>query len=221
MVVDPALALPLFSTPVAVFALPGMEAQNRELAERLLAEEQAVPSWKRANVGGWHSVPDLSRRPEACYRAVMRSVVDQVAHMVAGLAADADAEIEAGGGEARGGPLPRFRYGLTAWAMILRGGDYVITHDHGDSHWSVAYYVDAGDEAAPPSGNLVFIDPRRSGRTIPELQLFPSTFELPARTGSLVVFPGWLQHYVHAYRGERPRICISCNVTMDPAPPGG
>lgn len=218
---DPMLALPLFSTPVAVFELPKMEDVNRELAERLLAEEEQVPSWRRANVGGWHSAPDLSRRPEACYRTLMRAVVDQVGHLVAGLAVDADAEIEAGGGRGRGGaPLPRFRYGVTAWGMILRDGDYVVTHDHGDAHWSVAYYVDAGDEAPPPSGHLVFLDPRRGGRPIPELQLFPSTFELPARTGALVVFPGWLQHYVHAYRGERPRICISCNLTMDVVPPG-
>lgn len=217
MPVDPALALPLFATPVAVFELPEMDAINRELTERLLVEEQQVPSWKRANIGGWHSVPDLSRRPEPCYRALMRAVVDQVAHMVGGLAAQAAEERQAEGAPVQ--PLPRFRYGLTSWAMILREGHYVIPHDHGDSHWSVAYYVDAGDPVAPPSGNLVFLDPRRSGRSVPELDLFPTTFELSARTGALVVFPGWLQHYVHAYRGTRPRICISCNVTMEAVPP--
>lgn len=217
MVVDPVLALPLFSTPVAVFELPEMEETNRELTERLLAEEQVVPSWKRANVGGWHSAPTLSQRPEACYRKLMRAVVDQIAHLVGGLAAQANEELLEQGGTPR--PPPRYRYGLTAWAMVMRQHHYVIPHDHGDSHWSVAYYVDAGDEdAPPPSGHLVFQDPRRSGKPIPELDLFPTTFELPARTGALVVFPGWLQHYVHAYRGVRPRICVSCNITMDVAP---
>jgi uncharacterized protein (TIGR02466 family) len=206
--VDPSLAIPLFTTPVAVFDLPNMAEINRELTERLLAEEQVVPSWHRANVGGWHSVPDLSMRPEPCFRTLMRAVVDQVAHTVAGLAMDAEL-----------GPAPPFRYGLIAWAMIMRDGDYVITHDHGDSHWSVAYYVDSGDDAPAPSGRLVFVDPRRSGRPIPELTLFPTTFEIAARTGSLVVFPGWLQHYVHSYRGQRPRICISCNLTMEVAVP--
>jgi hypothetical protein len=32
----------------------------------------------------------------------------------------------------------------------------------------------------------------------------------------LVVFPGWLQHYVHPYRGTRPRVAIACNLTMSP-----
>jgi uncharacterized protein (TIGR02466 family) len=207
--VDPSLAVPLFTTPVTAFDLPAMEDLNRELAERLLEEETRVPSWHRANVGGWHSAPDLSRRPEACYRGLMRAVVDQVSHTVAALAADAEQ------------PMPRFRYGVTGWAMIMRHGHYVIPHDHGDAHWSTAYYVDAGDDAPAPSGRLVFLDPRRSGRAVPDLALFPSTFELAARTGALVVFPGWLQHFVHSYQGRRPRICISCNVTMEVASAAG
>jgi len=44
-------------------------------------------------------------------------------------------------------------------------------------------------------------------------------FDIAPRTGALVVFPGWLQHYVHAYVGDRPRICVSSNLTMEVAPP--
>jgi uncharacterized protein (TIGR02466 family) len=210
MVLEPSLAIGLFPTPVVVLDLPGMDTVNAELAAVLLAEEKTVPSWHRANVGGWHSVPDLSQRAQPCFRTLMRAVVDQVTNVVRALASDM--------GIAK---VPAFRYGVTAWGMVLRDGHYVTVHDHGDVHWSVAYYVDAGDagdagDAAPaPSGRLAFIDPRRSGRSIPELELFPSSFDIQPRTSALVVFPGWLQHYVHPYRGQRPRICISCNLTMD------
>ena len=34
----------------------------------------------------------------------------------------------------------------------------------------------------------------------------------------LVIFPGWLMHHVHAYRGARPRVAISCNLTLAGAP---
>ena len=206
--VEPSLAVALFATPIVVLDLPGMAELNAQIAAELLAEEQTVPSWQRANVGGWHSVPDLSRRPQPWYRGLMRAVVDEVGGHVAALAAQAALPA-----------LPAFRYAVTAWAMVMRNGHYVMTHDHGDVHWSVAYYVDAGDELPAPSGRLAFLDPRRSGRTIPEVALFPTTFDLAPRTSALVIFPGWLQHYVHAYRGERPRICVSCNLTMDPAPP--
>ena len=46
------------------------------------------------------------------------------------------------------------------------------------------------------------------------LDLFPQRFMVKPRTGALVVFPAWLQHYVHAYRGTRPRLAISANLVM-------
>ncbi|TMQ14386.1 MAG: hypothetical protein E6J90_12965 [Deltaproteobacteria bacterium] len=208
--VEPSLAIGLFATPIIVFDLPDMADVNAQITAQLLAEERTVPSWQRANVGGWHSVPDLSRRPEPCFRTLMRAVVDAVGNNVAALAAEAGIE-----------ELPAYRYGVTAWAMVIRNGHYVITHDHGDVHWSVAYYVDAGDDMPAPSGRIAFLDPRRSGRTIPDVTLFPSTFDITPRTGALVIFPGWLQHYVHPYRGQRPRICVSCNLTMDVVPERG
>ena len=195
---DPRDVHSLFQTPVVVFDLPDMAGLNRELAANLLDEEDRVPSWKRANVGGWHSTPDLSQR--APFRPLMQAIVHHVGSVVEGLAGDQ--------------PLPAFRFAVTSWAMVMRDGNYVMPHDHGDSHWSVAYYIDAGDAVEAPSGHLAFQDPRRGGRMLAELDIFGSTFAIAPVTSSLVVFPGWLQHYVHAYRGDRPRICVSANIVM-------
>jgi len=194
-------SLNLFATPIQFVDLPGID--NAGLAALLVDEEARVPSWKRANVGGWHSAPDLGGRP--AFVPLIRAIVDSVGKLVARLAAEERIA------------MPSFRYGVTAWAMVLRDGHYVSTHDHGDAHWSVAYYVDAGDDAPAPSGRLAMLDPRRGGRGLAELPLFPSTFELTPRTGMLVMFPGWVQHFVHAYRGTRPRICVSCNLVLAPA----
>src|SRR5689334_12653631 len=154
--IEPSLAIGLFSTPLVVVDLPDMDAVNAEISAQLLAEEQAVPSWHRANVGGWHSVPNLSQRPHPAFRTLMRAIVDQVTSVVRALAADKSID-----------EVPPYRYGVTSWGMVLRDGHYVTIHDHGDVHWSVAYYVDAGDEAPEPSGRLSFVDPRRSGRSVP------------------------------------------------------
>jgi hypothetical protein len=113
--------------------------------------------------------------------------------------------------------LPPYRYAATAWAMVMRSGDYTTLHEHGDAHWSSVYYADAGDadtETYPESGLLAFTDPKRSGLPVPQIDLFPSTFTIRPRTGTLVLFPGWLPHYVHSYRGTRPRVSVSCNVTL-------
>jgi uncharacterized protein (TIGR02466 family) len=201
--IEPSLAIALFPTPVIMFDLPNMSEVNAEIAAALLEEETKVPSVSRANVGAWHSAPDLARRSGLPFRTLMQQIVNQVGACVSVLARDAGIE-----------QVPPYRYALMSWAMVMRKDQYVTTHDHGDAHWSVAYYVDAGDEAPAPSGRLAFLDRRGSGRPIPELDLFPSTFEVTPRTSALVVFPGWLQHYVHAYQGTRPRICVSCNITM-------
>lgn len=204
--------LGLFTTPVLVFRVPSMDEINRELTERLIAESESTPGFQRSNVGGWHSRPNLSQRSDSCYRTLMEQIVRHVRITF-------DEVAQATGVET----TMRFRFAVHAWAMVMRDGDYTILHDHAESHWSTAYYADAGDadpDQFPSSGLLAFVDPRRGGSMIPGVDLFPSTFTVRPQTGMLVVFPGWLQHYVHAYRGQRPRICISANLVMDPLPSG-
>jgi uncharacterized protein (TIGR02466 family) len=197
----------LFPTPLFVYDVPDTEDVNRELGKRLCAEAEASPGVRRANVGGWHSSPDLAMRTDTCYRAIMKTITDHIGEVHSKIVA--------------GGRLPTptpWRLAAQAWAVVMRNGDYTITHDHGDADWSSSYYVDAGDadlERTPESGALSVLDPRRSGRPIPGLEL-GTTFTIRPRTGMLVVFPGWLQHYVHPYRGTRPRVVIACNVTMSP-----
>ena len=197
----------LFPTPLFVYDVPNAEDMNRELGERLRTEAQVSPGVRHANVGGWHSPPDLALRTDPCYRAMMKMIVDHVAATHSKIVSAMSIA-----------PSPPWRFAAQAWAMVMRNGDYTIAHDHGEAHWSTSYYVDAGDadlERTPDSGALAVLDPRRSGRPIPGLES-GSTFAIRPRTGMLVVFPGWLQHYVHPYRGTRPRIAIACNVTMSP-----
>jgi hypothetical protein len=199
--------LTLFATPVSMYDLPGMDEINRDVTERLVAESVSVPSVHHSNVGGWHS-QNLTGRPEACYGALLQNIVTRVRETVETLAQE------------RGQGLPAMRIGVHAWAMVMRDGDYTISHDHAEVHWATVYYADAGDadeKAHPASGLLALLDPRHGGRPMPGLELLGTTFTVLPRTGRLVVFPGWLRHYVHSYRGQRPRVSISCNVVFEPA----
>ncbi|HTS21062.1 MAG TPA: putative 2OG-Fe(II) oxygenase [Casimicrobiaceae bacterium] len=198
--------LVLFHTPLSVYDVANVEDMNRELRERLSEEARTTPGMRRSNAGGWHSPADLALRTEPCYRAVMKLIVDHVGATQSKAVA------------AMGLPPSPWRVAAEAWAMVMHNGDYTIAHEHGDAHWSSTYYVDAGDadlERSPDSGALAVLDPRRGGRPIPGLDP-GSTFTIRPRTGMLVVFPGWLQHYVHSYRGTRPRISIACNLTLSP-----
>jgi len=192
-----------------MYDLPGMDEINRDLTARLVAESVSVPSVHHSNVGGWHS-QNLAGRPEACFRTLLQTIVTRVRETVQGLAQE------------KGRQLPAMRIGVHAWAMVMRNGDYTIPHDHSEVHWATVYYADAGDadEAAEPaSGLLALVDPRHGGRPMPGLDIVGTTFTVLPRTGRLVVFPGWLLHYVHAYHGQRPRVSISCNLVFEPAAP--
>ena len=196
----------LFHTPLSVYDVANVDEMNRDLCERLCDEARTSPGMRRANVGGWHSPADLALRADPCYRAVMKAIVDHVGATQSKVVA------------AMGLSPSPWRVAAEAWAMVMHNGDYTIAHDHGDAHWSSTYYVDAGDadlERTPDSGALAVLDPRRGGRSIPGIDP-GSTFTIRPRTGMLVVFPGYLQHYVHPYRGTRPRIAIACNLTMSP-----
>jgi hypothetical protein len=171
----------LFPTPLFVYNVPNVEELNRELAKRLSTEAAASSGVRRANVGGWHSLPDLASRDDACYRTLMKIIVDHVGGTYSALLSN---KANATG--------VSWTFGTQAWAMVMRDGDYTVLHDHGDAHWSTTYYVDAGDadlDHSPQSGALAVLDPRRGGRPLPGLET-GSTFTIQPRTGMLVVFRG-------------------------------
>ena len=201
--------VPLFSTPLSMYDLPGMEEVNRDLTARLVAESKVVPSVQRSNVGGWHSRPDLALRPESCFRTLTENMLRRVRETVESLAQENKQ------------PLPPMRIGIYAWAMVMRHGDYTMPHDHAEAHWGSVYYPDAGDadeKVDPFSGLISFINPRHGGRQMP-VELFGTIYTAKPSSGRLLIFPGWLLHYVNAYHGTRPRVAISANFTFELAAP--
>ncbi len=197
----------LFATPVWSFADAADAERDRELAGRLVAESEQTSGSARSPGGGWHSAPDLTQRREACYEDVLRGVVACVGAAFRDLAQDQGPAVDR-----------RYRFAVQAWATVLRHGDHLPVHDHADAHFAAVYYPHAGDADLamfPDSGKLCVVDPRRGGTAVPGVELFPSQLAIAPRSGLLVVFPGWLQHFVHPYRGGRPRVSISCNVRLE------
>lgn len=201
----------LFGSPVRITRLAGLDEQNADATARLVDEARHTPGIHRSNEGGWHSVPDLTLRRDGPWPGLMRRLVDEVAAAVRWFA------------EARGVAAQLDHgYAIQAWAMVLGNGDWVSPHDHAESHFSGAYYLDAGDTPSDPeasSGRITFSRPHTGGAMIPGLDLFPTSFSVRPQTGMLVLFPGYLPHFVHPYRGSRPRVCLSFNVRVQPRPP--
>ena len=198
--------LPLFETPVFLFEVPDTDALDAELRERLVTESDDGPGIVVSNRGGWHSAPDLSKRPDPACLALCDMLVAHFQIATEQLAAIRGID-----------PVPPLAIGLTAWAMVMRDGDYTVMHDHPQATWSCAYYVDPGDpdEARhPDAGHLALVDPRRASAAVIGLELFPAVFSVRPTRGLLVIFPGYLQHYVHPYRGTRPRVVVAANASV-------
>jgi uncharacterized protein (TIGR02466 family) len=99
------------------------------------------------------------------------------------------------------------------WININPPDAYNHAHHHQEAILSGVYYVDA-DES---QGNINFMRNDGAEYHIPsdmitQMHHFNSSkCTYPAKTGSLYVFPGWLQHSVDGNKSNRDRISISFN----------
>lgn len=199
--------LSLFCTDVFVFRPPNAETLNPPLLQAILDERSREPGVSASQVGGWHSRPDIAQRTGPPYRPVMETIVDRVGQVLHRLAAQ------------RGQPVPSHRWSVEAWSIVLERGGYSQPHHHRPSHFSVAWYVDAGEppsEAHPLSGAFSLLDPRGQVGRVQGLDLWPPTLDIHPESGMLLIFPGWALHHVHPYAGERPRVVVSANLRIAP-----
>lgn len=198
-----------FATPVVNFRWPDTQDLNGELENLILDLEQAEPGVGRSNVGGWHSGLGFLDRSEDCVVGLRGRLAAFVHDLNAAvLEPNADRRPE--------------DFVLQAWANVLRHGDYNGPHSHPNAFWSGVYYV-TGNETLddhPFSGKLELADPRPGASlTYAEQTRLYGRFLLSPVPGQMIVFPSWLQHWVHPYRGDGVRISIAFNATLnEPGP---
>ena len=193
----------LFSTPVALFEYPDLAALNKELTDILIAESKTIPSIGRSNLGGWHSAYNLQDRSEVCFQTLNKMII-AAAHETGQTIA-----------KQTGRHLVPVTAKTTMWAMVMRHGDSSKPHSHADANWASVYYPDVGEDIEkvhPGSGAITFVDPRNGFNYVPGLEMAVGEFVVNPKAGQLLVFPGWLMHYVSPYKGQRPRVSIACNV---------
>jgi uncharacterized protein (TIGR02466 family) len=176
---------------------------NRRLREIILQRSKEDSGVQQSNVGGWHSAADFFDWPFPETKNVLRWVSDAAKTMTAASTGDSN--------------LPPMGIRAMAWANVSRMGDYNSPHSHPDSMWSGVYYVDPGSfpEDEPTSGLIEFLDPRTGADliSIPG-DPFGDKFSIRPEAGLLLMFPSWLYHYVHVYKGDDVRISISFNVLL-------
>ena len=101
------------------------------------------------------------------------------------------------------------------WATVLTKGAAHNTHSHPNNLLSGVYYV----APTPGADRINFHDPRRQAGVIrpPVVELTAENTDqvvVRVRSGTLLIFPSWLEHSVDANPNETERISVSFNVML-------
>lgn len=191
-----------FPTPIWTVEVPDHEALDAGLLAFIHElREQDPQGVQKSNLMGWQSRSDIHREPGF---APLAEIVLQVADAITPqfeVVPDAVLDIQ------------------NAWANINPYGASNAPHVHAGSALSGSYYV----KTPPDCGDIEFLDPR--GAAVTSRIAYPqerpnaitnSRFTMRARAGTLVLFPGWLQHYVHPNRSHEERVGIAVNLAFVP-----
>ena len=111
-------------------------------------------------------------------------------------------------------------YADATWASVYRAGDYCMPHSHLRSNLSIVYMLDPGDENPQDAlaGRLCFADPRIDA-CCPHEPGRVTQHVLPTMSaGTMLIFASDYLHSVNPYHGDRPRITLSWNITLEKLP---
>ena len=115
------------------------------------------------------------------------------------------------------------RWSLQAWANVNRFGDYHDYHNHPHAYLSGTYYVRVPDDREPLEtrkdsrpGRLTLYDPRACANmtAIRGDPYVDPEFTVEPRPGMVLLWPAFINHFVHPNLSRTPRISISFNVIL-------
>lgn len=115
------------------------------------------------------------------------------------------------------------RWRIQGWSNINRLGDYHDFHNHPRAYLSGTYYVQVpegersiGTRSDLRSGCITFYDPRYAANmnAIAQDPYVDPEFTVSPKAGLLMLWPAFLQHFVHPNLAEGERISISYNINL-------
>ncbi len=104
-----------------------------------------------------------------------------------------------------------------SWFIRYNKEGVVFPHNHDGYSWSCVYYVQIGEDSSITNGSTYFLRPYGgSWKTdFGAEYLRKDTHVFKAEEGKLLVWPSYLLHGSHPYKGDKNRIIISANSTID------
>ncbi len=171
-----------------------------ELTDLILEEEKnktSTTGYSLLGKNGWHSKNDLSDRNTYLSNKINQYIITAVNIYMQRL----------GSYQA----WSKEQMSIKTWAMVMRENDWSFPHTHGSTDLSGVFYLQVPNNMPEDEGNFVAIDPRGGARGS---KLFSSQIlRVKPTVGTLLVFPGWLDHYVEPH-SDGLRLSCAWNVVL-------
>ncbi len=115
------------------------------------------------------------------------------------------------------------RWSLQAWANVNRFGDYHDYHNHPHAYLSGTYYVrvptkleelETRNDVRP--GCLTLYDPRACANmtAIKGDPYIEPEYTVEPKSGMMLLWPAFVNHFVHPNLSKQPRLSVSFNVML-------
>lgn len=191
----------MFPVPLLMTTLGDCENLNRRFAEEAIARRAVEPGVDRSNRYGWHSNADFFQRKEPAHAELAGRIRDFVQN-------------------ATRQTMPKLPANLAAtcegWVNINPTHAFNSPHDHPGSFWSGTYYAQVplpDRDEDKMSGAIEFLDPRGSLGTSARIEtpFTRSKFTLRPAAGTLLLWPGYIRHWVYPNMSKEDRFTVSFN----------
>ena len=175
---------------------------NSDLCRVALDLRDRDPGASKSNEGGWHSQGNVFEHSSPALGALAMNLRKVIRYLCS-------VSLQSPSGK----PL-ELSASLYGWFNVNEHGDYNLPHHHSGNTWSGVYYVRTGAPASdhPMSGAIEFLDPRVRCDVAPKRGFsHTGALSIKPHPGLLLVFPSYLEHFVHPYRGKGQRVTLAFN----------
>jgi uncharacterized protein (TIGR02466 family) len=188
----------LFPLPLIRFEISEAARLNKQLLGEIASRRAKEEGLAKSNRQGWHSAPDLFDRKEPGHASLAKMLLRMMAEITRQFAPNTDfANLEL---------VP------DGWINVNPKGAYNAPHDHPGCFWSGVYYVHV-PHGEGDAGLIEFLSPHevlphngiiQAGITADKRRIRPST-------GTVLIFPSQLMHWVYPNDSDEERVSIAFN----------
>lgn len=174
---------------------------NEQLKSAIFEKESTIDGRTQSNVGGFHSESDLFLWENPCIDE-LRGMVNSLVGYMANTAGIKEGE--------------QINITMAGWANVVRQGHYHMPHNHPNNLWSGVYYVSEGtpDDSVSNNGLFEFCDPRPAADMVNMEGAEVLRYQVRPQPGLMIMFPSYVNHYVHPFIGDGERISIAFNIKI-------